>query len=122
MSELSVLRQQTATYIAANPDSVVLTREERTSDGAGGWTTTGSTPLPPQVVRIIQQRESNGTERRNRDGEVVRPALVLLAQHDANVQRNDTFDWDGMTAEVVWVQALESGGGVYELSCEVALR
>ena len=122
MSELNVMRAQTKQYIAFNPDSVVLTREVRTPDGAGGWTTTGSTPLPPQVMRIIQQRESNGTERRNRDGEVVRPALVLLAEWDANIKRNDTFTWEGQTAEIVWVQALETSGGVYELTCEVALR
>ena len=122
MGELSIMRAHTKQYIAYNPDSIVLTREVRTDDGAGGFTTAGSTPLPPQVFRIIQQRESNGAERRNRDGEVVRPSLVLLAEWDADIKRNDTFPWEGQTAEIVWVQALETAGGTYELSCEVALR
>lgn len=116
MSEINTLRRQTNQYIAFNPTTVVLTREVRTEDGAGGYTTAGSTPLSPQVVRIIQQRESNATERRNRDGEVVRPSLVLLAAWDADVEVDDTFTWNGMRAEVVWVTDMG-----YEKSCEVAL-
>lgn len=120
MSELDQMRKQTKQYINFNPKTVTLTRPDKASDGAGG-TLPAATPLPPQVVRIIQQREGSGTERRNSDGEVVRPSLVLLAEWNADVKEDDFFDWNGMRAEVVYVQKLETGGGTYELSCEVAL-
>lgn len=119
-TELALMRKQTKHYIAQNKDDVVLLRPTKVDDGAGGHTES-DVPQPPQVMRIIQQREGSGTERRNRDGEVVRPDLVLLAEWDADVKRNDRFKWRSYTAEVVYVQALEDQGGVYELTCEVAL-
>lgn len=121
---LAVMRRQTSHYIADVPTYVVLRRMTKVSDGAGGFTLT-PTPQPEQRVRIIRQNESEATERRNRDGEVVRPQLVMLMEWDGNVQLGDQFDYDprGATdpqshlAEVVWITDMD-----YELTCEVVLR
>lgn len=116
-TELRVLRRQTTSYIAANPESVSLVREVRLDDGAGGYMEGNPSTIAAQTVRIIQKSESEATERRNRDGEVVRPSVVLLAEWDANVQVGDEFVWEGMRAEVVYISDMK-----YELVCEVAAR
>lgn len=121
---LSVMRKQTHAYIMAAPTPVVLRRMTKVSDGAGGYTRT-PTPQPEQVVRMIRQNESEATERRNRDGEVVRPQLVMMMEWDGNVHMGDQFDYDprGVSdpqvhlAEVVWITDMN-----YELLCEVAFR
>lgn len=115
MVDLLVNQRQTEDFIERNPSDVVLSREVRADDGAGGYTTT-ATPLTSQRVRVVQQRQNSGTERRNQAGEVVRPAITLVMKHDADVQRGDTFDWQGLDAEVVWVTDLR-----YVKHAEVAI-
>ena len=115
-AELAMLREQTKSYIDYNPSTITLTRNIKVPDGSGGYTT-APTLLAPQVFRVIQQRESAGTESRNVDGEVVDPSLTLLAEWDADVQEGDTFTWRTWTAEVKYVTDMK-----YELSCELALE
>lgn len=123
MSELAVMRKQTKSYIAYNPSSIALVRGARVPDGAGGTITQDPAPIAAQTVRIIQQREGEGTERRNRDGEVVRPSLVMMMEWNGDAVEGDQFTWDGnKTAEVVYVQDLKTQGEVYERLCEVVLR
>lgn len=101
MEPNTVKVRQTERFIAENPTDLVLTRNTRASDGAGGFTTS-PTPLSSQVVRIVQQRTSAAVERRNISGEVVNPSVTLVCLPSVNVQRGDTFTWQGLSAEVVW--------------------
>lgn len=107
--------RQTTRFINENPTELVLTRMTKTDDGAGGYL---SEPrdLEPQVVRVVQQRQPSNVERRNADGEVVRPTITLVCHPNTDVQRNDTFTWQGLLAEIVWVTDL-----VYVLHAEVAI-
>ncbi len=116
MQGTDVMRQQTQQFIKDNPTDLVITRRVRVSDGAGGFTTT-PTDLSPQEVRIVQQPANESIERRNSDGEVVRPVLKVLGRHDADFQMDDTFTWNGMRCEIVWVTVFP-----YEKVAEVAAR
>lgn len=113
--KLRVMREQTAHFINDDPTELVLHRNAKVDDGAGGSSTT-PTSLPPQTVKVSQQRESSQTERRNAAGEVVTPKIVLVMMWDADVQRDDTFEWDGLQCEVVWVTDLK-----YVKHAEVAI-
>jgi hypothetical protein len=115
-TELNVLRKQTTAYIAANPVAVALVRTVLVDDGAGGKKPASVGPLSPQTVRIIQQNDlRTGVERRTVAGEVVRPTLAMLTEWNANVEEGDTFTWNDLSLEVVWITDLG-----YEKTCEVA--
>lgn len=114
--EIEVMRKQTRNYIRANSSQITLKRKTKVPDGAGGHTYT-DTPLPPQTMRVIQQNLSEAVERRNVAGEVVRPTVVVMAEWNADMRKGDTFPWEGMTAEIVWVTNLN-----YELLGEVSVR
>lgn len=116
MAELLTQRRRTTAFIADNPTSLVLVRgTNREDDGAGGWTTTPNS-LPAQVLRVVQQKQGSGVERRNSAGEEVSPTITLVCEYDADVKRNDTFTWQGLKAEVVWVTDLR-----YVKHAEVAI-
>jgi hypothetical protein len=114
---MRVLREQTEQFIGENPTSLVLTRSTRTEDGAGGWVNGAPTPLPAQRVRLVPQSASPGVERRTVSGEVVRPDLRIVGMPEFNVAVGDTFTWNTIRMEVVWVSDLG-----YEKIAEVAAR
>jgi hypothetical protein len=104
-NDQQALKRQTDRFIKDDPTTLVLTRNMRVSDGAGGYTTT-PTDLDPQVVKVVQTFP-RATERRNQAGQVVTPSIYLVMYHDANVQNGDTFLWRGLDAEVVWITELD---------------
>lgn len=115
--ELAVLRKQTSQYILDNPTDIILQRATKVRDGAGGWRVTRAPLGSPQTFRIVQAAENEGVERRNSDGEVVRPTLNMLAVYNADLQEGDQFTYHGGTAEVVYITDMR-----YELVAEVAMR
>ena len=116
IQELSIQREQTTNYINANPTDIALTRYTRTSDGAGGTTATGAT-LDPQTFRVVAQSSAaRTTERRTVSGAMVNPDIILVCQWDANIERGDSFDYNGIKMQVVWITDLQ-----YEKLAEVAV-
>lgn len=111
---ISVLTEQTEQFIDENPTDLVLTRNTKVPDGAGG-STTSPTDLDPQTVRVIPQSRLVSVERRTTAGAVVKPDMNLICMPDADVQRGDTFTYNGLKMQVVWVSVLS-----YEKIAEVA--
>lgn len=93
--------RQTDRFIREDPSTVVLSRMTKNPDGAGGHTL-APTPLEPQVVKVVKTFP-RATERRNTAGEIVTPTIYLVMYPDANVQNGDTFTWNGLSGEVVWI-------------------
>lgn len=116
MEGTNVLKEQTQQFILENPAEIVFTRNTPVSDGMGGFTT-DPTPLEPQTVRVIQTVSAQATERRTISGEVTTPDMKVLAEWDADIEVGDTFKWQTMDVEVVWVVVLP-----YEKTAEVARR
>lgn len=107
MEGLRTQIRQTQRFINENPSTIVFSRNERTPDGAGGFIDSdGPEPLDPQVVRVVQQRRAVEVERRNSSGEMVNPTITLVCMPDLNVMRGDTFKWQDLPAEVVWITDL----------------
>lgn len=117
MQGVAVLREQTRRFIADLPTEVTLSRSVASDDGAGGTVYGPPASLSPQTFKLTQQSESSATERRTSDGEVVRPTLRVVAEWDADIAIGDTFTWNGLPVEVVWITALP-----YEKLAEVAIR
>lgn len=99
---MGVLREQTEFFIDQNPIDLVLSRITKVDDGAGG-TTEDSVPLDAQKMRLVKPAPSTSVERRTVGGEMVFPTLSVVAQFDADMQRGDTFKYQGLTMEIVWV-------------------
>lgn len=115
---MRVQRKNTEAYIKANPTEITLMRGIKTPDGAGGKRTTRTALGFTQQVRMIQAEERGDiVERRNSDGENVRPLLNMLCVWDADVVVGDQFTWKDNQCEVVYITDLN-----YELTCEVAVR
>lgn len=116
-AELTIQRQLTASFIAADRISVVLQRSTRTDDGAGGTVTNPPAPLPPQTMRLIPLGDM-AQERFTANGQSVMPAYALLGLHTADLERWDEFEMAGRRYQVVFV----SENTQYEKKGEVAYR
>jgi hypothetical protein len=119
-AELAVQRQLTAAFIAADDCEVTLYRSSVTPDGAGGEVRGEPTPLAPQVFRLIPQggTGADSKERFTRDGQAVSPDYILLGDHQADMQRWDTFTLGGRQYELVFVNQNRQ----YETKAEVVYR
>lgn len=118
--EVRAQRIITAYFIKADSLEVTLFRVERTSDGAGGYTTGSPAPLPPQVMRLVPLQDgasaAGPANRFTADGQAVRPSYMLIGKHDADMERFDTFTLNTGRYEVVFVNANRQ----YEVKGEVA--
>ena len=109
----------TQMFINERPVMISFVRTVKTSDGQGGWTKTTPTTLSPQRVRkVAQGRVSDTTQRVSSDGAVVIPTSVLIGMPDLDVQRYDTFLYNGVPHEVLWVTRLPE----WRTSAEVVER
>ena len=109
----------TQMFIDERPIMLAFLRTVKTSDGQGGWTKTNPTPVSPQRVRkVAQGRVSDLTQRVGIDGALVVPTAVLIGMPDLDVQRYDTFIFEGINHEVLWVTRLPE----WRTSAEVVER
>lgn len=113
---IGVLHAQTQQWIDQNPSDVVLTRNTKVDNGAGGYTISG-TDLSSQRVRLVLQSGQGGIFRRNGDGVMVKPTYKMSFTPLGDVQRGDTLTLDGVLHEVVWVTEFS-----YQRVAEVAVR
>lgn len=113
---MGVLRRQTTYFIEQNPTDLVLSREVKADDGAGGSTTT-ATDLEVQTVRLVRPAPTTAVERRTIGGEMVKPTLSVVGEYDSDMRRGDTFTYQGLDMEIVWVNDMG-----YEKVGEAAVR
>lgn len=106
MEPQTAKERQTQRFINERPTDIEFIRGTRREDGAGGYIVTDPAPLDPQTVRVVQQRSGSTVERRNSDGETVTPAITLVCMPGTDVVRGDTFTWQDLGAEVVWITDL----------------
>lgn len=103
--ELQVLRKQTEAFIAADPTAVPLTRRTRQANGAGGWRFVApNTILPVQQFHIVAAGE-NVVLREGPDGRQVATSHNIVGAYDADIQKFDLFEYNGIPYMVLWVNA-----------------
>lgn len=101
----SILRKNTQAFIDANKISVRLTRYRKTSTAAGGWTIAKVGDLTSQDARLVRSANQGATVTRTLpDGRVVVVEAILVMLPEADIQEGDTFDYEGKTWVVGFVQ------------------
>jgi len=113
----AVMRDQTKHFIDEDPTDIILTRNVKQEDGAGGYILTDPALQPVQTFKVTQAVSAQDTERRTVAGEVVIPSIALVCEWDANIEIGDTFNWNDLLVEVVWLVRLP-----YVVTAEVAVR
>lgn len=101
--EVRTRQRLTTEMIAANPSTIVLSRQSYVDDGAGGQSRGPVVDQPAIVGRIIALNREV-PQRTTVDGRTVTPSYRLLAGSSADVQPGDYFTKDGARFEVVWVE------------------
>lgn len=94
----------TQMFVDANPNSFVLSRTARVSDGAGGYVSGTTTVLDAQTMRLVGLSQlSASAERVSADGRIVRATFALIALPSADVAEGDVFTFEGKVHEVLFV-------------------
>lgn len=112
--ELELQTAATRTFILADPEDLVFTRQAKVPDGAGGFIETPNAPLAMQTGRMIPQSD-RVPEITASDGRSARPEWVLLMEPDADMQRYDRFTWRGIVWEIAQIHTKPD----YELKGDV---
>ena len=95
----------TAKFIDQNSSTISLRRQERTSDGTGGYTTAYVDVVGELVVRRVSRNLRAVGERVSEQGHTVIPQWTLIMMPDADVQLFDQFDYGDQdhVCEIVWL-------------------
>lgn len=118
MSELDVQRRLTRAFIATAPVEVTLIPEVKTATGSGGYTTAPGPARAPQTFKLIEPADSGAEDPVRASTGVSRyiSDYMLLGEHDADIDIDDTFVLDGNSYRVV--ELLHPNG--YEARARVA--
>lgn len=119
------IRSQQAALIALNPASVVITRNAKVDDGAGGYTST-TTTLVSQDIRIYDKWRYTKVVNISEAGWTVKKTQKAIALYDGNFLAEsptnlDTFTHGGHTYKIVDIKDMTTQGFVCfkELEIEV---
>jgi hypothetical protein len=112
-AELKAQRRNSIAFIEADAVWVDLLRAERTDDGAGGFVTGDPVPVGAQRLRLLPQ-EDGATARTTAEGETATPEYMLMGPWNANMQRYDEFELNGVRYQIVYIDDRQ-----YELKGEV---
>ncbi len=112
--EADVQRKLTRAFVAANPSSIVLSRKTKVPNGAGGFTYSAPTTLPPQTLRFVYQ---GGTTRtRTIDGDTETVPAVLVGEVGVDIQVDDEFV---LGNDRFRVRSVDDANAVYKTQAEV---
>lgn len=115
---LEIRREMVRRSIALNPAVVEIQRTVKEDDGAGGVTTSTET-LDPQEVRIFISTDRIAVDTGGEGGLVHISRYGLLAPHDADLQRGDSFEHEGRTYRVRSVRAVRFQGETVSFQAEL---
>jgi len=100
--ELVMSRRQISAMIDADPIQISLTRKVRVTTPAGGWTWGAPITLAPQKCRLIPfSRRQTEFLLNTEAGFIPELPYILLGFHTMDIQRDDTFTWNGDKFQVV---------------------
>jgi hypothetical protein len=100
------LRKNLDSYIRADPISVQLSRARKQKTAAGGYVKEATTTLPAQQFRLVpfSRRLSDFTNPGQVSGYVPTLKYALVGRWDADILRDDEFDYNGDHYKVVSVE------------------
>jgi 1-acyl-sn-glycerol-3-phosphate acyltransferase len=104
-TELLMLRRSLSAFMRSDSVTIVLTRPQRVDVGNGGWREDDPIVLNPQQFRLVPfKRRLTHLESDTQDGAIPILPYVLIGAHDADVLRDDEFDFRGKQCKVVGVE------------------
>ncbi len=101
-AELQLHKDVTRAFILADAESIVLRRQEKNSDGAGGFILSPEFSLEPQTFRMIPQNDRK-PEIADSNGRMAVPEFILLGEVGCDLRRYDRFTWKGDEWEIAEV-------------------
>jgi hypothetical protein len=114
LTERIMARRQIEALILSDPIYVTLYRQVRRKTSDGAWSLSASTPVevdgqvkPQQVTLIPFKRRMSEFLVNTELGDVPDLPYVLLGRHNLNIQRHDTFTWQGQQFQVQTVDLKE---------------
>lgn len=90
---LALLRYTTKQYIQDDPTEVIIMRQTKVSRPGGGHVFPKN-PIAPQIFRFVNQDITGGAINGSDDGTARRFTYVLIGEHDADLDVNDTWEID----------------------------
>lgn len=113
--ELATQRRLTATFIAADPETITLIPRvsQKTSGGGREWVE--QTPREPQEFKIVERVTGARSNTRVAGGEQREEEFQLIGEWDAQVEARDIFvhrgrEWE--VAQVEWDNGYEKRASV----------
>ncbi len=102
--ELKMQRKQVDAWRDARPTKLILTRYSKTRDGAGGWIENDPRQLDPQIFRIVVfKRRLTQFMDNIEEGEVANLNYTLVGLPDADIEKGDSFVYDGNVYKITAV-------------------
>lgn len=94
--EVLMARRQVNALILADPVMITPARKTQIDTGDGGWKWGPSTPQGQVQVAIVPAKRRLSEFLVNTElGKVVDYPFILLGRHTADIQKDDTFTWQG---------------------------
>lgn len=117
MGDLVALRREmTRRAIEMNPTPLALKRVGKMPDGAGGEID-GEILLPEQTFRLFISSYQATKDIVQEGGQLQINQVGLLALHDADIKRGDSFEQDGRKYKVERVTPVKLMGEVVSIQC-----
>src|SRR5215213_4681856 len=93
-AELELHMGISKSFILADPEDLVLKRQEKVSDGAGGFSVGPEVKLAPQTFRLIPQSD-RVVEVADSNGRMSTPEWIIMGEVGCDMERYDYFTWKG---------------------------
>lgn len=107
-TELVMARRQVDAEIKSDPIVVNMVRRTKIDVPGGGWRWSPPTQGPDIECLIMPTKRRMSEMQVNTEmGDIVDYSFILLARHDADIKRDDTFTWEGDQFEVQQVHIKE---------------
>lgn len=119
MSLVVMRRELTRRAIEQNPEQVALKRTPKVPDGAGGFTDGEPATLGPQTFRLFISSNRGSRDVSQVGGQMQINQAGLLAPHDADIRRDDSFERDGRHYKVAKVDPVRLQGEVVSIQCDL---
>lgn len=105
LKAMPTLRQNLKEFIKADPISLVLMRPTLTKTAAGGYIKGASTPITRQTFRLVPfKRRLSESQVTSQMGNTQLLNYVLVGYWNANIRRDDEFEYNGDNYRVVSIE------------------
>lgn len=105
LKAMPTLRANMLEFIKSDPIYIIFSRPTLTETNAGGWVRGQPTTLTRQIFRLVPfKRRLSNMQITTTSGNTAKEEYVLVGLWNANVRRDDEFDYNGDHYRVVSIE------------------